>query len=389
MISISRLLCDGIGPGDHLRYGTDGDPSARSSQRPIVVWNCTRRCNLKCVHCYADALSDETNSEMTTEQGKRFIEQLARFGVPVLLFSGGEPMMRKDFLELAEFAGSKGLGVVVSTNGTLISPETADAMTRIGFREVGISLDGVGDVNDRFRGVQRAFERALRGVRYCVERGQRVSLRMTITRANHQEVPAVLDLVERERIDRVCFYHLAYSGRGNDLRETDLSHDQARQVMDLIFDRTRDFYDRGLRKEILTVGNHADGVYLYQKLRDADPGRADNVLSLLSRNGGNNSGVLIAAVNERGDVHPDQFWRNVTLGNVLERDFGGIWLDTTNPVMRGLKDRKGLLKGRCSKCQYLHICNGNLRARAEAVYDDMWQEDPACYLTDQEIGLGG
>jgi radical SAM protein with 4Fe4S-binding SPASM domain len=159
--------------------------------------------------------------------------------------------------------------------------------------------------------------------------------------------------------------------------------------MDLICERTKDFYDRGLRKEILTVGNHADGVYLYRKLRDADPGRADNVMSLLSRNGGNNSGVLIGAVNERGDVHPDQFWRNVTLGNVLERDFGDIWLDITNPVMRGLKDRKGLLKGRCSRCQYLDICNGNLRARAEAVYDDLWQEDPACYLTDQEIGLGG
>ena len=171
------------------------------------------------------------------------------------------------------------------------------------------------------------------------------------------------------------------------MRESDLSHSETREVVDLICDRTLDLYKRGFRKEVLLVGNHADGVYLYRKLKEQDSGRAEHAMSLLRQNGGNNSGILIGAVDEVGNVHPDQFWRNVTLGNVRERAFGDIWMDISNPLMRGLKDRKALLKGRCARCSYLDICNGNLRARAEAVYDDMWQEDPACYLTDDEIGL--
>lgn len=387
MISISRLLCDGIGPGDHLRYGSEDDPVPASARRPIVVWNCTRQCNLRCVHCYADASADRPDGEMDTDEGKGFIRQLADFGVPVVLFSGGEPLMRRDFLELARFASGQGLGVVVSTNGTLITPDIAAEMRDIGFREVGISLDGVGERNDMFRGRQGAYQAALDALRYCIAAGQRVSLRMTVTRSNQQDVAAILDLVERENIDRVCFYHLAYEGRGSDLRESDLSHEETRAAVDLICDRTVDFYRRGLRKEVLTVGNHADGVYLYLELKRSDPQRAERVLSLLRRNGGNNSGVRIGAVDEKGDVHPDQFWRGVTIGNVLERSFGQIWTDESNPVISGLRERKARLTGRCARCNFLDICNGNLRARAEAVFGDMWREDPACYLTDEEIGI--
>ncbi len=387
MISVSRLLCDGIGPADELRYGHNGPLAPAREARPIVVWNCTRRCNLRCIHCYADAVADNSSREMSTEEGKTFIRQLADFGVPVLLFSGGEPLVRKDFLELAEFAVASGVGVVVSTNGTLITPEAARKMKCIGFREVGISLDGIGEQNDKFRGKKGAYDAALAGIRYCIAEGQRVSLRMTITQANHREVPAILDLAERENIDRVCFYHLAYAGRGNDLRDIDLDHAQTRAVVDLISARTRDFYRRGLNKEILLVANHADGVYLYLQEKEKDPERAAKIMGLLQINGGNNSGIRIGAVDELGNVHPDQFWRSVALGNVLERPFGDIWLDSSNPVMSGLKDRKGLLGGRCARCRYLQICNGNLRERAEAVFDDMWAEDPACYLTDEEIGI--
>jgi len=389
VISVSRLLCDEIGPGDELRYGHHGHLSPPSEARPIVVWNCTRKCNLSCIHCYADAAIGEADREMSTEEGKDFIRQLAEFNVPVLLFSGGEPLARKDFLELARFATANGIGVVVSTNGTLITPEVAREMKEIGFREVGISLDGIGRQNDQFRGKTGAYEAALQGIRHCIAVGQRVSLRMTITRANQSEVPAILDLVEQENIDRVCFYHLAYAGRGNDLRDIDLSHEETRDVVDLICEKTLDFYGRGLNKEILLVANHADGVYLYIKEKARNEQRATKIRDLLQINGGNNSGIRIGAVDEVGNVHPDQFWRSLSVGNVRERSFGDIWMDTSNPVMAGLKDRKGLLKGRCAGCQYLEICNGNLRARAEAVFDDIWAEDPACYLTDEEIGMAG
>lgn len=324
---------------------------------------------------------------MDNEEGKALIRQLAEFKVPVLLFSGGEPLVRKDFLELARYATDKGLGVVVSTNGTLITPEIAREMKGIGFREVGISVDGIGDQNDKFRGKPGAYEAALQGIRNCIAEGQRVSLRMTITRSNKNEVPSILDLVEREGIDRVCFYHLAYAGRGNDLRNIDLSHEETREVVDLICDRTIDFHQKGMNKEILMVANHTDGVYLYLKEKERNQARATAIMELLKINGGNNSGIRIGAVDELGNVHPDQFWRSLSLGNVRKRSFGDIWLDISNPVMAGLKGRKGLLKGKCAVCRYLDVCNGNLRARAEAVFDDMWAEDPACYLTDEEIGI--
>lgn len=393
MISISKLLCDVVEPGDALRYGVEVSNTFETAHlnedalRPIVVWNCTRQCNLHCVHCYSNAVSHSSPEAMNTNEGKIFIRDLADFDIPVLLFSGGEPLLREDIFELASFAREQGVRPVLSTNGTLITEAVAEKIRDVGFEEVGISLDGIGANNDRFRGKKGAYQAALQGIRNCVALGQRVSLRLTITRSNYQEIPAIFDLVEQENIDRVCFYHLVYAGRASKLRKEDLNHSETRALLDLICEHTLDLYRRGKPKEVLTVGNHADGAYLYLKLKEQDPELATKVLSLLKRNGGNNSGIRIGAVDNLGNVHPDQFWWHYSLGNVRQRKFGDIWMDTSEPLMRGLKERKGLLKGRCARCQYLDICNGNLRVRAEAVFGDVWAEDPACYLTDNEIGL--
>jgi radical SAM protein with 4Fe4S-binding SPASM domain len=391
LISISRLLCDTISPGDSLRYGDKSPPGtgiARPEEaRPVVVWNCIRQCNLNCLHCYASANGGTSSPEMNTRAGEALIHDLRDFGVPVILFSGGEPLLRNDLFHLAAVARNAGIRIALSTNGTLIDEKIAKQLGDAGFAEVGISLDGIGANNDRFRGQKGAFEQALTGIRHCTALGLRVSLRLTLTRFNYQEIPAILQLVEDEGIDRVCFYHLAYSGRGDNLRSHDLNHSQTRQAVDTICELTRDLHRRGQPKEILMVGNHADGVYLYLKLKRADAERAGTVLTLLKKNGGNNSGVKIGAVDDAGNVHPDQFWWHHTLGNVRQRKFGDIWTDTSQPLLRGLKERRGLLKGRCARCQYLELCNGNLRVRAEAVFGDVWAEDPACYLSDEEIGI--
>ncbi len=323
---------------------------------------------------------------MDTSTGKALIRNLADFGVPVILFSGGEPLLRKDLFELVSFAREQGVRVALSTNGTLISDKVAKRISDLGFAEVGISLDGIGADNDIFRGKKGAYQSALSGIRSCIAQGLRVSLRLTMTRFNYQQIPAIFRLIEDEGIDRVCFYHLAYSGRGGSLQEEDITHSQTRSVVDLICEHTVDLYRRGYPKEVLTVANHADGVYLYLKLRERDPQRADKVLELLRTNGGNNSGIKIGAVDDRGDVHPDQFWWHYSLGNVHQRKFSDIWTDTSEPLLQGLRNRQDLLKGRCGRCQYLDICNGNLRVRAEAVFGDIWAEDPACYLSDEEIG---
>ena len=393
MISISRLLCDTISPGDSLRYGETTlysvgiNKPAQGIPRPVVVWNCTRQCNLSCIHCYANADSRRAPGEMDMAAGKAFICDLADFNVPVILFSGGEPLLREDLFELASLAREQGIRVALSSNGTLITDEVAKEISKVGFAEVGISLDGIGANNDRFRGKNGAYQAALEGIRNCVSLGLRVSLRLTITCFNYQEIPPIFRLVEEEGIGRVCFYHLAYSGRADSLREADLNHSETRSVVDMICEHTLDIHRRGLRKEVLTVGNHADGVYLYLKLRKQDPQRANKIRDLLKRNGGNNSGIRIGAVDDLGNVHPDQFWWHYSLGNVRQGKFGDIWTDTSEPLLQGLRNRKKLLKGRCARCQYLDLCNGNLRVRAEAVFGDVWAEDPACYLSDEEIGV--
>ncbi|MBN1374537.1 MAG: radical SAM protein [Dehalococcoidia bacterium] len=390
MISISRLLCGTVSPGDYLRYRTPAAESNRKDDpqipRPVIVWNCTRQCNLACIHCYANAVNPGTIDEMDTSHGKRMIADLAEFGVPVILFSGGEPLLREDLFELAGFAAKQNMRVALSTNGTLISSETAKVIQDIGFAEVGISVDGIGEINDRFRGKDQAFSEALQGIRSCIALGIRVSLRLTITNYNYGEIPAIFNLVENEGINRVCFYHLAYSGRGKGLQAFDVTHTQTRRVVDTICKHTLDMHKRGLSKEILTVGNHADGVYVYLQMLKQDPSRAAKVLELLKLNGGNNSGTRIGAIDELGNVHPDQFWQHYSLGNAVNRKFREIWTDTSEPLMNKLRNRKEWLKGRCSQCKYINICNGNLRVRAEAAYGDIWKEDPACYLTDEEIG---
>jgi radical SAM protein with 4Fe4S-binding SPASM domain len=260
----------------------------------------------------------------------------------------------------------------------------AQKIKDIGVGYVGISLDGLRETNDHFRGVSGAFDRAMAGVRNCLAVGQRVGFRFTINRNNYQDVGAILDLLEQENVDRICFYHLVYSGRGEDIMKDDLTHEETRQVMDLIIDRVLDFHRRGLKKEVLMVDNHTDGVYLYLKYKDTDPERAKQIYRLLRLNGGNRSGIAFANIDNAGNVHPDQFTQQHTLGNVKERKFGDIWSDTSNPLMAGLKDRHSYLPEKCQQCNWLSICNGNFRARGEAVSGDFWGFDPACYLTDEE-----
>lgn len=384
MISITKLLCDLPSYGDELRYRAN---MTSVNRRPIVVWNVSRRCNLSCMHCYSNSANTDYEGELTTDQAKAMIRDLEAFGVPVLLFSGGEPLMRKDLFELNAFAHAHHLRTVISTNGTLIDEKVAARIKEAAIDYVGVSLDGIGARNDMFRGRTGAFSAALKGIRNLVAAKQKVGLRFTITRHNYPDLKDILKLVEDEAIDRVCFYHLVYSGRGSSMTEDDLSRPDMRACIDSICDWAVDMHKRGIHKEVLTVDNHADAIYVYLRTLKKDPAKAKEVLTLLQYNKGNASGIAIANVDNKGNVHADQFWQSHTFGNVLERKFGDIWMDTSDEVMKRLKDRKKYIKGRCGKCTYLELCNANFRIRAEAVYGDMWQQDPACYLSDEEIGI--
>jgi MoaA/NifB/PqqE/SkfB family radical SAM enzyme len=265
MIGISKLYCGAVEPGDVLRYSRASNrlPSHllqfSADKKPVVVWNMTRRCNLRCIHCYSSSADRLYPDELTTAEARAMIDDLAAFGSPVLLFSGGEPLMRPDLPDLLRHAVGRGMRAVISTNGTLITPEHAGVFRDIGLSYVGVSLDGMEPTHDRFRGRTGAFQAALSGLRNCQEAGIKVGLRFTVNRHNVADVPAIFDLLEQEDIPRCCVYHLVYSGRGSKLIDEDLGHEETRRLLDLIMDRTRDLFERGMEKEILTVDNHADG----------------------------------------------------------------------------------------------------------------------------------
>ncbi len=397
MINISKLYCDQITPGDWLRYGKAGSgerqgeavPKKASERRPIVVWNITRACNLKCVHCYNDSGACKASDELSTAEAKGVIDDLVQFGVPSVLFSGGEPLMRPDLFELIEYAVGRGVRAVISTNGTLITTEKARQIKQHGVSYVGISLDGIGPVNDKFRGVTGAFVKAVEGIKNCQDAGVRIGLRLTLTKKNVQDLESLFDFFESQQIERACFYHFVPSGRGGAMADEDLTHAQSRRAVEMILAKTRLFKQAGRTTDILTVDNHVDGVYVYLKLKQEDSGRADEVWKLLVWNGGGmySSGVGIGCMDFYGKVHPDQFWWHYDLGDVRDRPFSKIWVDTGNPLLRGLKDRRNYIKGRCRICQFFDVCGGSLRVRADLHFGDPWAPDPACYLTDAEIGL--
>ena len=396
MLGVTRLLCGTATPGDALRYDRQAGRLPphllhySEDKKPVVVWNLIRRCNLFCAHCYSDSHARDYEGELSTEEALAVIDDLAQFGAPVILFSGGEPLLRPDLLQLIRHAQSKGIRGVISTNGTLITPALAQELSRLGLSYVGVSIDGPERVHDKFRGKLGAFQESLRGIRACIDAGLRVGIRVTLTKYNYPYLDELFDLVEENDVPRACFYHLAYAGRGDRLQtmhRVDLTHEETRDAVDTIFRRTMDFHRRGITKDILTVDNHTDAVHLYRTLRREQPERAGEVYRMLQWQGGNQSGIAIGDIDNVGNVHADQFSRHYSFGNVRERPFSQIWTDTSDPVMRVLKDRRGRIKGKCSVCPYFEICNGNLRVRAESYYNDPWAEDPACYLTAEELGI--
>lgn len=394
MLNVTRLLCGTSTPGDALRYGEEATsphhiraPSAHF--RPVVVWNVTRRCNLRCLHCYTSSNEHPARDELNHQEAQAVVDDLAAFKVPVILFSGGEPLIREDVFDLMAQSASLEVQPVLSTNGTLIDAAMTDRLREAGVTRVGISIDGLESTNDGFRQMQGAFQKALDGIRASQEAGFRVSLRFTMTRYNVHELDDIFALVEEMGIPRVCIYHVAYSGRGRRLLPIDLQHEERRDAVGRIFQHTLDMHSRGNEVEVLTVDNHTDAAYLLLWAQENAPDRVPEMERLLTRNGGNSAGKGIGNIDERGNVHPDPFWRSQTLGNVRERPFSAIWQDDEIPLLRQLRSRHDVLPRMCNECRFLPVCNGNLRARAEAATGDPWGEDPACYLTEEErVGIG-
>ena len=398
MINLTRLWTGQAQPADNLRYG-HGHAAANSARerRPIVVWNITRTCNLRCVHCYSDSMSMKYPGELNWEQMQAVVKDLASYKVPSLLLSGGEPLIHPRFFDIVDFATEQGLKLTISTNGTLITPGKAALLKAANVAYVGISLDGIGEIHDQFRGKVGAFEAAVRGFKNCHEVGQKTGLRLTLTRHNVENIERILDFIEEQQIQRVCFYHLVPAGRGSAMQV--LEPEAARGAIDTLISRVEDWHAKGIDREVLTVTQPADGAYLLVRMERENHPNLEQARQLLGWNGGgaNSSGRGIANIDTQGNVHPDQFWQDVQLGNVKRMPFSQIWeggnelsaqvLDEIRSVgLLSADERKARMHGRCADCQWFKLCGGGFRTRAAFANGDLWGSDPGCYLSEEEIG---
>lgn len=360
---------------------------ARNPPGPVVIWNLIRRCNLTCKHCYSISADVDFKGELSTDEVYTVMDDLKGFRVPVLILSGGEPLLRPDIFDISRRAKEMGFYVGLSTNGTLITEENIDAIASIGYDYVGISLDGMRETHDKFRQLEGAFDASLKGIELCKERGIKVGGRFTLTQDNFDELPDLLNLMDDLEIDKFYLSHLNYAGRGNRNRKRDAFHDMTREAMDLLFNRCYEELKAGKHREYVTGNNDADGPYMLQWAEKNMPDQVEPLRQRLKGWGGNSSGVNISNIDNLGNVHPDTFWWDYNLGNVREKPFSEIWSDSSDPLMNGFRQKPRPVKGRCGECQFLDICGGNTRVRAYQMTGDAWAEDPACYLSDQEIGL--
>ncbi|MBT4081488.1 MAG: heme d1 biosynthesis radical SAM protein NirJ [Gammaproteobacteria bacterium] len=360
---------------------------ARSPSGPVVIWNLIRRCNLTCKHCYSISADTHFKGELSTEEAYTVLDDLKQYGVPVLILSGGEPLLRPDIFEISHRAKAMGFYVGLSTNGTLITEENIQQIADVGYDYVGISIDGLEQTHDEFRRLDGAFQQSMQGIDLCQQHGIKVGLRFTLTQENAKDLEPLLELTEARGIDKFYLSHLNYAGRGNKNREGDAHHQTTRKAMDLLFKQAWEQSEQQGGIEFVTGNNDADGLYLLHWVEQQFPDRADEIRQRLEQWGGNQTGIHISNIDNLGKVHPDTMWWDTTLGSVRERPFSEIWEDISNPLMAGLKQKPRPVTGRCGECSGFNICGGNTRVRALQLYDDLWAEDPGCYLTNKEIGL--
>lgn len=398
MIDVTKLVSGIDNRPRKLRYELDENKKARKAHPkgkpdlvPLVEWNTTAYCNLACKHCYYGAVKKRLPGELTFEQGKALIDQLAEMGVPVLVFSGGEPLLREDNLALGSYALSKGIRPIMSSNGTLFTKEKARQVVRAGFKYVGISLDGIGEVNNFFRGGFNAFETALQGIRNLLDSGMSVGIRYAMTKHTIKDLPKIIDLAIDEGVDRLNIFHLIYSGRGKNLTEDDITFEETRKAVDYIYRKAKELAITHPQFQILTAGNYCDAPYMFMKLEKDDPTWAKEAYKLLfSKDAGRivkqgDGGPKLISIDHEGNVHPSMFLSSYTFGNVKEQKLEDILRNSK--LFEALSYPEENMKGRCRKCKWLPVCGGNSRARADAIFGDLWAPDPRCYLTDEEIGL--
>ena len=387
MLPVSELLKVAQGHAhEPTGRGAQGRFAAGGATVPVVVvWNVNRQCNMRCPHCYASASTAPGRDELSTNEARRLIDELAERGVAILIFSGGEPLLREDLPGLIDYARGRGLHPQLSTNGVLIDIAMAQRLRAAGVQYVGISIDGLAEFNDAYRGLEHGFARASAGLQNAKAAGMRTGLRVTLTRENREQLSPLLEHARELKADRFYVSHLVYSGRALRSRHNDLTPSESREQLHALFSKGDELLRQRVPLEIVTGGNDSDGPALLLWLeRHYGTAARQRVEVKLRQRGGNSAGEKLLNIDHRGEVHPDQFWSSASLGNLRNQRFSQI---LQHPLRQQLRVRRALLHGRCGGCSFQAMCGGSHRERALAVTRNMWSPDPACVMTDAEIGL--
>lgn len=319
-----------------------------------VVWAVTNACNLKCKHCMLDS-GQEVPDELTTEEGKRLIDDAAKLGGVKFSFTGGEPLMREDVFELIEYANQTDVQVCMATNGTLLDDEMARRLKETGLYSYGMSIDGVGKKHDDFRGQDGTFELAMRGLEAGRKAGLRFQFHTTVGKYNIDDIAKIVDLAEELDVYRIYLVHLITIGRGTN--EPDIDKEECRELFDFLIDRQKNT-DVWLKP----ICNPQFWIYLKSRM-DLD-----------FEITGCTAGITRFHIFPNGDVTPCAYLP-VVAGNLREQSFYEIYKNSE--VFKNLRERN--LSGKCGSCEHKMICGG-CRSRANAKFGDYLAEDPLCII---------
>ncbi|SHO81058.1 Heme d1 biosynthesis protein NirJ [hydrothermal vent metagenome] len=362
------------------------EKKARVLDGSIAIWNFTNRCNLSCMHCYskADLTSVDT---LSTQKIMDTLPKLKNSGVKFIIFSGGEPMTRKDLFDIALRCRELGIITYLSTNGLYVTKSNAQKIVDT-FNYVGISIDGSEDTHDKFRGLKGSFKESMKSVKILNDcDGAKVGIRFTITKDTYDDLKFIFELAEKENIPKVYISHLVYSGRGLDNLEMDLSKEQRRDAVNFIIDKAFEYHNEKRDIEIVTGNMEQDGILFLERFAKEYPNLKDEMEKRLISWGGNSAGRKLLNIDSVGNVKPDPFFPKI-IGNIFDDDFEDIWKNKPIELLKNLREHPRNISGKCEECDYIDICNGGSRSRAYAIYGDMWAEDPSCYLSNDEIKRG-
>ncbi len=365
----------------NLIKAVTGGKKERLLDGSIIIWNFTNRCNLACHHCYSYA---DPNSEdyLSTDTILNTVVELKKAGVKFVIFSGGEPLIRRDIFDIADFMREQGIMTYLSTNGLYIGEKNVKRIIDT-FNYIGISIDGIEEVHDRFRGLDGAYRKSLDAIELIQKNGGNAGIRFTITNETKESFHSIFELAEEIGVDKIYISHLVYSGRGLDNLKIDISREERREFVEFIIDKAFEYIDSGKDIDVVTGNMEMDAILFLEKFSRRYPDLKDEMASRLERWGGNSAGRRLGNIDWMGRVKPDPFFPFV-IGDITERPFSEIWCDEKNEMLRRLREHPRRIEGKCADCGVIDICNGGSRSRAYAISGDLWAEDPSCYLSDNE-----